>query len=66
MATPAQLFHKRLSDLSSDILDYALRHDTSDELIEEYVNRFDVVLRSVGWNESDLLDHIDRNWHSGD
>ena len=32
------------------------------ESIEHYVELFDVILASVGWDESKLLSEIDNNW----
>lgn len=33
------------------------------DLLSEYVDGFDSVLKSIGWSESDLLNEIDKNWN---
>jgi hypothetical protein len=34
------------------------------ESIEHYIELFDIILQSVGWDESKLLSEIDKNWDS--
>ena len=32
------------------------------ESVERYIELFDIILASVGWDESKLLSEIDNNW----
>lgn len=49
-------FHKRIFFIRRK------SYDQNDNIFQQYLDRFDVVQKSLGWNDKDLLAFIDASW----